>query len=67
MPKRFLVFIALCCPLLANAADFSAGFAAYEKGDYAAGLREFRLAAAQGDVDAQYKHRFDVPQCLGRS
>ena len=30
------------------------GMEAYDKGDYATALKEWRLAAAQGDADAQY-------------
>ena len=45
--------------LLANvsvrsAQDFEKGFAAAQKDDYAAALREFRPLAEQGDVAAQY-------------
>ena len=36
-------------------ADFQAGFAAAQKGDYAAALREWTpLAAEQGDAEAQF-------------
>ena len=35
-------------------ADFQAGFAAYQKGDYAAALREWTPLAEQGDAKAQY-------------
>ena len=35
-------------------ADFAEGFAAYERGDYAAALREWQPLAEQGDADAQY-------------
>ena len=36
------------------AADFQAGFAAAQKGDYAAALREWTPLAEQGDAEAQY-------------
>ena len=36
------------------AADLQAGVEAYDRGDYAAALREFRPLAEQGDGDAQY-------------
>ena len=36
------------------AADFQAGFAAAQKGDYAAALREWTLLAEQGDAVAQF-------------
>jgi hypothetical protein len=52
MPKRFILAIALCCPLLASAADLDAGIAAYEKRDYATALREFRPLAEQGNAGA---------------
>jgi TPR repeat protein len=35
-------------------ADFDAGLAAYEAGDYAAALREWRPLAVEGDPDAQF-------------
>jgi len=34
-------------------AGFNEGFAAYERGDYAAALKEFRALAEQGDAKAQ--------------
>jgi TPR repeat protein len=36
------------------AADFQAGFAAAQKGDYAAALREWTPLAEQGDAKAQF-------------
>jgi TPR repeat protein len=36
------------------AADFQAGFAAAQKGDYAAALREWTPLAEQGDAVAQF-------------
>jgi TPR repeat protein len=36
------------------AADFQAGFAAAQKGDYAAALREWTPLAEQGDAEAQF-------------
>jgi hypothetical protein len=35
-------------------ADFMKGLAAYQSGDYATALREFRPLAEQGDADAQF-------------
>ena len=35
-------------------ADFKAGVEAYERGDYATALTEFRPVAQQGDADAQF-------------
>ncbi len=38
----------------AHAADFSVGYEAYQRGDYATALRIFRQLADQGDIDAQF-------------
>ena len=38
----------------ALAADFAAGFAAWQKGDYTAALKEWQPLAEQGSRDAQY-------------
>jgi hypothetical protein len=38
----------------ANAADFQKGFAAYESGDYATALLEWKPLAEQGNADAQH-------------
>ena len=48
-------FIALVLALTAPVAaqDFDAGWKAYERGDYAAALREFRPLAEQGHAEAQ--------------
>ncbi len=35
-------------------ADFKAGVEAYERGDYATALTEFRPVAQQGDADAEF-------------
>ena len=35
-------------------AGFDEGIAAYERGDYATALREFRVPAEQGDAEARY-------------
>ncbi len=49
-------------------ADVQAGVDAYEKGDYATALKEWRPLAEQGDADAQYnlgwmyEKSFGVPQ-----
>ena len=51
--------LALCVLILgsvsiaAEPADFQAGLEAYERGDYAVALREWRPLAEQGDADAQ--------------
>jgi len=39
--------------MTAHAADLSAGYKAYRRGDYAAALRIFRQLADQGDAEAQ--------------
>ena len=35
-------------------ADLEKGFDAYEKGDYATAVREFKVLAEQGNAKAQY-------------
>ena len=50
-----LIAAALICGAAAPAwADFDDGWAAYEAGDYATALKEFRPLAEQGDAEAQY-------------
>ncbi len=57
--KRVIAFAVLLVVLAAPAwAGFDEGVAAYERGDYAAALREFRALAEQGDADAQYNLGF---------
>lgn len=54
---RVFVLTALLIATLsvrALAAGMQAGVEAYNRGDYAAALREFRPMAEQGDADAQY-------------
>ena len=56
---RNLVIIAaallsLTLPSSVAAQDFDRGVSAYNDGDYPTALREFRLAAEQGDASAQY-------------
>ena len=54
--------------MTAHAADLSAGYKAYQRGDYATALRIFRQFADQGDADAQlnlgvmYERGKGVPQ-----
>ena len=38
----------------ARAAPWEEGSAAYQRGDYAAAIKSFQLAAAEGDVRAQF-------------
>jgi len=56
--RRIVATLAVVVALLFSAgsawADFDDGMAAYERGDYATALREFRPLAEQGDADAQY-------------
>ena len=54
MKRLFLS--ALLAVLFASTAkaDFDDGLAAYEEGDYAAALREWRPLADEGDLDAQF-------------
>ncbi len=52
--RRVIVAAALFIALMATArADFQAGFAAYQRGDYATALQEWRPLARQGDASAQ--------------
>jgi len=59
--KQTLAMISIIAALIFGsigallAADFDAGLAALQKGDYAAALREWTpLAAKQGDAEAQF-------------
>ncbi len=47
----FVVVLGLSVPAQA---DFDTGWAAYQRGDYAAALRELRPLAEQGDAKAQF-------------
>ena len=51
-----LSFLLLSCDITVTntTADFQAGLDAYQAGDYATALKEFRSLAEQGNVDAQY-------------
>jgi hypothetical protein len=77
MPERLIaciiaVFLCLCA-LPAAAADFEAGLAAKERGDYAAALRTWRPLAEQGYAEAQnalgvlYDNGEGVPQDHARA
>ena len=52
--KAALFAVALALASTVAAQDFEAGVEAYQRGDHAAALREWRLLAQQGDADAQY-------------
>ena len=47
--RQIALVLALSWPV-SGLADFAAGVKAYEAGDYAVALREFRLLAEQGDA-----------------
>ncbi len=53
--RRIIIAATLLIAFMATAqAEFQEGVAAYERGDYATALREFRPLARQGDASAQY-------------
>jgi TPR repeat protein len=59
MMRKILIAAAICAAMLVGSsvvavANFDVGVAAYDRGDYKAALREFRVSAAQGDARAQY-------------
>ena len=52
--KRIIIAVTLLIAFMATArADIQDGVAAYERGDYATALREFRPLARQGQASAQ--------------
>ncbi len=54
--KRVALAVALLIGLATpSQADFQAGVAAHERGDYATALRLFRPLAEEGDADAQVR------------
>ena len=65
------LFLAISCFLLTallartSFADLDAGKSAYESGDYATALREFKPLAEQGDADAQFNLGFMYDKGLG--
>ncbi len=74
-PKAKLAGLALIAALCAGVilgltactdeADFNAGVAAYNRGDYATALRELRPLAEQGHAKAQYNLGFMYDEGLG--
>lgn len=54
MKHVLIKFILALMPVTLLAADFNAGMTAYERQDYAAAAREFRVLARNGDPHAQY-------------
>ena len=67
------VFLALVLSGPVLAADYQAGWEAYERGDFAAALKEFRplaeqgLAEAQADLAVMYLNGQGVPQDYARA
>ena len=56
MVKKFpLVFALLFAFAGCDQADYDAGVAAYERGDFKTALREFNLAAAGGNASAMFR------------
>ena len=49
-----VLVLALALPATVLAADFETGNDAYDRGDYASALREWRPLAKQGDAYAQF-------------
>ena len=56
MSLRFTITLVLSivCLAVPACANYKAGLEAYERGDYATALREWRPLAEQGDASAQY-------------
>lgn len=54
MKRLLLIAMVVGLATCALGKDFEAGFAAAERGDYAAALKEWRPLARRGDADAQY-------------
>ena len=52
---RFVSFTTLLLFATSASADFSAGVAAYERGDYETAFKEFKHSADQGHAPAQHK------------
>lgn len=51
--KRLILVVALWWPLVV-VADFNAGLDAYDRGDFATALKEWRPLAEDGDASAQF-------------
>jgi len=71
MKKLFILcsaFLSLSVLSLPAQAGFKTGYAAYEKGDYAAAIKEWQPLAEKGDAESQYfmgslsYYGFGVPQ-----
>lgn len=50
----FVAILLALAPLPSISQDFNVGLAAYQRGDYATTLKEWKPLAEQGDADAQY-------------
>ncbi|HIJ92135.1 MAG TPA: sel1 repeat family protein, partial [Rhodospirillaceae bacterium] len=53
LPACIAVFVVVLGLSVPARADFAAGFAAYQRGDYVAALREWRPLAERGNARAQ--------------
>ncbi len=58
MLRRMAISLALLVALPAAAQDFQKGLAAYDRGDYATALREWRPLVAKGNAKAQHNLGF---------
>ncbi len=61
--RNILIALGVCVAVTVGSlsvawADFKDGVAAYQRGDYATAVKEFRAVAEQGDTDAQYNLGF---------
>ncbi len=61
--RNLLIALGVCVAVTVGSlsvawADFEDGVAAYQRGDYATAVKEFRAVAEQGDTDAQYNLGF---------
>lgn len=64
--RRIVSALLLLAASSSVAADFAAEVEAYERGDYATALREFRPLAEQGNAAAQFNLGIHVRQRQGR-
>ena len=51
---KYLIYAFLLCAVSVSYAGFDEGFEAYKKGNYTVALKEFKLAAEQGNAYAQF-------------
>ena len=57
-----VMFVAIAAAV--SAQDFNKGLAAYNSGDYATALKEWKPLAEQGDASAQYQMGYIYYDCL---